>query len=116
MPILCNITFEIVTPESATDGDIAEAGFISEGQPFTFRELVEWMQGGEPSAWPASGDVSEWVSQSQGETRAYFESGEDETRSIHYSRANPPRMARYWRLAMRAAGLIRDTGHGRAAA
>jgi hypothetical protein len=108
VPILCNITFEIVTPESAADGDAAERGFISEGQPFTFRELVEWMRGGEPSSWPASGDVSEWVSQSQGETRAYFERGEDETRAIHYSRDNAPRMARYWALAMRAAGLTRE--------
>jgi hypothetical protein len=108
MPILCNITFEIVTPESAADGDVSESGFISEREPFGFRELVEWMRGGEPSSWPASGSRHEWVSQSQGETRAFFERGEDETRSIHYARENPPRMARYWRLAMRAAGLTRE--------
>ena len=107
-PILCNITFEIVTPESAADGEAAERGFISECTPFTFRELVEWMRGGEASSWPARGCTREWVSKSEGETRAYFERGEDETRSIHYACENPPRMARYWRLAMRAAGLTRE--------
>ena len=103
--ILCNVTFSIVTEESAADGDCAECGMFSENIPFTFRELVEWMQGGEASACPASGDCHEWVAQDQGETRVYFERGEREERSIHYSRDNPPHKAKYWGRAMRAARL-----------
>ncbi len=105
MTILVDITFEIVTDESAADGECAESGFHSENEPMTFREIVEWMRGGEPSCHPARGETWEWVSQDQGETRAYFEDGERETRSIHFSRKNEPRKAKYWAKAMRAAGL-----------
>jgi len=105
--ILINQTYSIVTPESAEHGDDTEHGFIEESAPYTFRELVRALGGGESSGWPARGEVSEWVSVPQGETRAFFELGEDETRSFHFARENPPRMRKYWRLAMRAAGVIR---------
>jgi hypothetical protein len=105
--ILIHRTFEIVTPESAEHGDAAERGFIVESVPYGFRELVQALKGGEPSAWPARGDVSEWVTFDQGETREWFEHGEREFQSIHYARENAPRAARYWRLAFKAAGLAK---------
>ena len=105
--ILINETFSIVTPESAENRDIAECGTISEDTPYTFRELVDALRYGESSCWPARGDISEWVSQSRGETRKFFENGEEETRSFHYSRNNPPRNEKYWRAAFRAAGLTK---------
>lgn len=45
--ILVNITYSIVTPESAENHDAAESGMLSENESMTFRELVEWMRGGE---------------------------------------------------------------------
>lgn len=107
MTILINRTFEIVTEESAEDGDCAESGFLSQDEPVTFKELVELLEGGEPSSWPATGCTHDWVTQDQGETREWFESGERESHSIHYSKKNPPHNDRYWRLAFKAAGLCK---------
>lgn len=105
--ILVNQSFSIVAPESAEHGDYAECGMVEESAPYAFRELVKALQGGEPSCYPARGDVSEWVSVSQGLTRAMLERGEDETRSFHFARENPPRMAKYWAWAMRCAGVCK---------
>ena len=105
--ILVNRAYSIVTPESAENGDYAESGMLAENEPLTFRELVSELKHGEPSCCRATGATHECVSHSEGETRAYFESGEDETRTIHYSRDNPPHRARYWRLAFIAAGLTK---------
>lgn len=105
MTILVSETFETVTE----DGDAADSGFIYEDEPMTFRELVAWMRGGEPSSYPSCGLPHDWVTQDQGETRAFFERGERESHSIHYSRKNPARKAKYWAKAMRAAGVCRGT-------
>lgn len=107
--ILINRSFEIVTDESAAHGEAAESGLLASNESVGFRELVSLLQDGEPSDWPALGDTGSWVTHDQGETRAYFELGERESRSIHYSRDNPPHNARYWRLAFIAAGLVRGT-------
>ena len=104
--ILVDITYETITEESAEDGEAAENGFLKQDDEMTFRELIEWMKWGEPSASPASGDTWEWVQQDQGETRAWFEQGEREYRAIHFSRNNPARKAKYWAKAMKAAGLM----------
>lgn len=107
MPILINKTYSIVTEEPAMHGEDAENGFLSENEGVTFRELVDLILLGEPSNSPATGETYEWVTQDQGETRAWFERGEREYHSIHYSRDNPERMAKYWRKAFIAAGLIK---------
>jgi hypothetical protein len=101
--ILINRTFEIVTPESAECGDVAESGFLSQDEPCGFRELVNLLQGGEPSSYPCKGATRDWVTQDQGET----ERGERESHSIHYSRKNHPRAAKYWRKAFIAAGVAK---------
>ena len=110
--IIINRYFEVVTPESAEEGEASERGILVEGERLTLRELIRAMQGGESSCYPARGDVSEWVSIPQGETRAHFERGEDETHTIHYARDNPSRNARYWRIAMLAAGIVKPAAQG----
>lgn len=100
--ILVTQCFEIVTDEG-----VEEYGFIEQDTPYSFRELVEALQGGEPSSWPSRGDTHEWVTVDRGETRAYFEDGERESRSFHFSRNNPDSKAKYWRKAMIAAGVAK---------
>ena len=103
--ILISRTFDTVTPESAESGDVAESGFLVESESVTFRELVSLMESHpNPSCHPPRGETYEWLS-SYPETN-YHDCSET-TESLHYSRENPPRMAKYWRKAMRAAGIIR---------
>lgn len=102
--ILINKTFEIVTHESAQHGEAAESGFVFESQPYTFRELVREMENfPQCSCSPASGNTYEWLS-SYAEQN--YRTGEYSSESIHFSRANPPRLAKYWRKAMSAAGIL----------
>jgi len=71
----------------------------------TFRELVEMMQREfvYPSSSPASGSVYDWVS-TEHEQDPY--NGETSVRSMHYSSEhNHKRNEKYWRLAMKAAGM-----------
>ncbi len=71
----------------------------------SFRELVALMQDHQhPSCSHPRGKIFEWLS-----TESYQDpyTGEYTECSLHYSRDNPPRMEKYWRAAMRAAGLIR---------
>jgi hypothetical protein len=68
----------------------------------TFRELVREMRNfGEVSCWPANGDVSEWliVREDDYRTGGWIEE------SLHFSRDQPARRAKYWRKAMQAAGF-----------
>jgi hypothetical protein len=106
--LLITTCFSTVTPESAEHGDVAESGILSQDEPTSFRDLVALLKYGEPSAWPASGDTREWVSQDQGETCAYFERGERTEHTFHFSQANPARKAKYWALAFKAAGLVKS--------
>jgi hypothetical protein len=98
-------TFEVVTPESAEDGDVAESGFLVESESVTFRELVSLMESHpNPSCYPPRGEAYEWLS-SHPETN--YRDASETTESLHYCRENPPRRLKYWRKAMRAAGIIR---------
>lgn len=68
----------------------------------SFRELVDLMRDHSmPSCSHLRGADSEWFS-----TEAYQcpYSGEYTEQSLHYSRENPPRMLKYWKAAMVAAG------------
>ena len=102
--ILIDQTFEIVTPKSAEEGDAAERGFNYVAQPFTFREMVELLQEHPQASSSGSVDPSVWFS-SYPDTgsRAYFEQGEEESTAVHFSRENPPRLAKYWAKAARFA-------------
>ena len=114
MPILIDRYYEIVTEESAADGEAAEREILSECESVTFRELVDYLKFGElvdylkfgePSQYPVSDPARCWVTQDQGETRAWFERGEREYHSIHFARENPARNLKYWRAALYAAGI-----------
>ena len=99
-------TFDIVTPESADDGESAESGFLAESESVTFKELVSLMREHPvASCHPPSGETCEWLSTYPSQD---YRDCSETTESLHYSRENPPRMAKYWRKAMRAAGLIRS--------
>lgn len=103
--ILISRTFEIVTPESAESGDVSESGFLVESESVTFRELVSLMESHpNPSCYPARGETYEWLSSYPSQD---YRDCSETTESLHFSRENPPRMAKYWRKAMRAAGIIR---------
>lgn len=98
---------ETVYPAPSDD----EADYCPDGEStstddsVSFRELVDLMREHmHPSCSPARGETFEWVS-----SEAYQDpyTGEYTESSVHFSRENPPRMAKYWRAAMRAAGHVR---------
>lgn len=98
-------TFEVVTPESAEDGDFAESGFLSENESVSFRELVHLMRDYcIPSNSRPSGSPNDWLSTYPSQD---YRDCSETTESLHFSRQNPARMAKYWRKAMLAAGIIR---------
>jgi hypothetical protein len=103
--ILISRTFDAVTPESAEDGESSESGFITESESVTFRELVSLMKSHpNPSCYPPSGKAFEWLS-SYPETD--YRDASERTESLHFGHENPPRLMKYWRKAMIAAGIIR---------
>lgn len=99
--ILISKTYTEVTPESAEHGDHSDHGFVFEDVPYTFKELVRLLRDyPESSCYPARGSTHEWVSTDYyvDDYGTYTERQE----SIHYSRNNPARCAKYWRWAMAA--------------
>jgi hypothetical protein len=101
--ILISRTFEIVTPESAEFGESDDAGFISQSEPVTFRELVELMRAHPiPSSSPCAGSRWDWLS-SHSETN--YRDCSNRTESLHYDKSNPPSRDKYWRKAMAMAGI-----------
>jgi hypothetical protein len=115
MPILINRCFERFEshPEGEEICEADEIGFREESKPYSFRELIDAIRYGETSSYPATGDVHDWVilSDTNDGTRDYYETGARESESIHYARDNPPRNAKYWRLAFIAAGLCKGGQH-----
>lgn len=103
--ILISKTYEIVTHESAQDGESAENGFEFENVEYSFRELVEEMRNySEPSQMPNDGNTHVWLTS---EAEQDYQTGDYTSYSLHYSRENKPRHAKYWKWAMHAAGFIK---------
>ncbi len=92
MPILISKTFDVVTHESAEDGEVAESGFVYENEPFTFRELVREIQSG-----GFTRNSSAWLD-SYSETD--YRTGDVRTEALHFSHANPPRAEKWFWLAV----------------
>lgn len=91
-------------PEDDEDDYCPEGDSYAEDLELSFRDLVDMMRTYcNPSCSPARGEVYEWT---QAETEQDYRTGEFTERSIHYSRDNPTKNAKYWRAAMAAAGLI----------
>ena len=103
--ILISRTFEVVTPESAEDGEAEESGFLVEGEAVTFRELVSLMRDHPlASSSPCAGSRWDWLS-SHSETD--YRDCSSRTESLHFDKSNPLAKDKYWRKAMIAAGIIR---------
>lgn len=102
MPIYLSQTYQIVTEESAANGECAESGFDWEDAPHTFRETVELIQDGGFIYPSCSSGVPLWLS-TESEQDCF--TGEWESKSLHP--ANDKRSLRYWEKACRAAGIIK---------
>ena len=111
-------TYEVVTPESAELGDTARAGWTEADATeweyterpdapvrWTARELYDAIQGGHASCGTICPDGHCWVTVSDGETRAYFEDGEDRSVSFHLAHTASPSVRRHWATVLRLAGV-----------
>lgn len=102
--ILVNKTFTEISEESAEHGDFSESGFISENEQVSFRELVELMsEFTEASQNPNNGNTHVWLSTGY---QTNFSTGDEREECLHFSRDNSPNAAKYWRLAMKFAGIL----------
>lgn len=107
-------TVEVITPESAAEGDSDHdlSGFEWEGREFTFRELVQEMRDySELSCWPlterAAREQAPWIT-SYPDTDP--RTGHETRYSLHLDNGRDPRARRYWAKALRCAGLIKIAG------
>lgn len=100
--ILINKTCEIITEESAENGEAAERWMDYENAEFSFRELVNDLKGLEPSQSPITNPENTWFT-SYGDMD--YINGEYENYSLHYSRDNPKKNLKYWIAAIKAAGF-----------
>lgn len=105
MAILLSQTYEIVTEESAEQGDAAERGYDWQDVPHTFRETVDVIRDGGFIYASCSPGVPRWLSSDVIQDRAFFEDGENRTLSLHPG--SDARSQRYWAKACRAAGVVR---------
>lgn len=104
--ILINRCYSEITPESVRDGEFSDCGGIEENEPVSFRDLVCLMKQHQlPSSWPTTGERSEWYS-SEYEVIDYHTMTQQST-TIHFSRSNPDRMAKYWKFAAKFAGIVK---------
>ena len=75
--ITFNVSYDVITPESAEQRDYAESGFAGEG--VRLREAIELMGG---VAYEAVDDSFRNVEWGHG-TAAYYREGRSETRTLH---------------------------------
>ena len=100
--VLINKTMEIITEESAENGEAAEQWREYENAEFSFKELVTALRGLEPSQYPITNPAYVWFTENGGMDCM---TGEYENYSLHYSRSNPDRNLKYWINAIKAAGF-----------
>jgi hypothetical protein len=104
--ILVNRAYSEMAPESAEDGEFSDTGLIAENSEYGFRELVDAMrEHSQCSTSHPTGDPADWLS--TGFYTADYGTGTEREETLHYSCDNPPRNAKYWRLAMIAAGIAK---------
>lgn len=103
--LLISKTYCTITSESAENGESAEQGYIFENAEYSFRDLVDAMQEySNPSSYPPSGSIYGWLSNNP---ETDYQTGDEITESIHFSKDNPARKQKYWAKAMYAAGIIK---------
>lgn len=97
------IRIETVYPAPIEGEDYCPDGEATDTEDtVSFRELVDLIRNHpHPSCSPLRGKPSEWFS-SESYQDPY--TGEYTEESLHFSPDNHPRMVKYWRAAMRAAG------------
>lgn len=100
MPLLISKTYEVITPESAEDGDIADSGFIFKDEEWTFRELVERINWGYHNSNRPHG-VPDWLST---EPELDHRDGSYTTYTLHPGKDK--QSLRYWEKACKVAGLV----------
>lgn len=100
--LLISKYYAIVTPESAEDGEIAEAGEVFLDSECTISETVDYIKGLTPSQHPITNPVHVCF-YSEGDTD--FVTGETETNSYHYSHNNPTKNLKHWISAIKLAGF-----------
>lgn len=102
--------YDVVTPESAEQGDTADSGRVYEHREMSFRDLVRELRDFQGvSCSPCSeSDVRRfphtWAVQHDGSID--YRTGECRTESLHVECADSPRVARWWAKALRVAGLV----------
>jgi hypothetical protein len=104
--ILIDKTFEIVTYESAEEGEAEDSGFSAVNEQVTFRELVDMLRWEyiHPSSSPVQKSTYDWFTS---EATQDYCTGEYKSESIHFSNDNQQRKAKYWIKAMACAGYIK---------
>ena len=102
--------YSIVTPESAAHGDYDETGTIDTGTPYSFRELVDYIQRGGfsyPSCYPlndATDTAHVWL-EDGGEDN--YITGARTYRTLHFDYYKQPHKAKYWHKALKASGVMK---------
>lgn len=92
-------TYEVITNESAEQGEAAESGFVFEDQPCGFRELLDTIKA-DGFAYPdSSHGIPRWLST---EPQQDYRTGAWVTYSLHTS--HDARSMRYWNKAMKVLG------------
>ena len=96
------MTYEIVTPESAEDGEAADSGFVFEACDCTARELLAYIQREGFNVPSDSPGIPGWLST---DSEMDYSTGETETRSIHPGR--DPQSQKVWARVLRIAGIVK---------
>lgn len=104
--LLISRTYSETTPESVEYGDFSDTGFVFEDTEFTFRELVRELRDCQYLSESHPGDCAHVWASTGFETKNYY-TGTEREENIHFSRSNHPRLLKYWRKALKAAGLIK---------
>ena len=98
--MLISKTYEVVSYESAENGEAEECGFVFQDEKVTFRELVDLMKGHPNCSSVPFQNTNDWFSSYPEQD---YKTGNETTTSIHFSRNNPARMEKYWMKAARVA-------------
>jgi hypothetical protein len=95
--ILISKTFEVITQESAEQGEIEDSGFEFEFEPFTFRDLVRHLR---YFPHPSSSVIgpNTWVSS---EPEQDYRTGDYRTEHLHF--VGPANKEKYWIKALKLA-------------
>ena len=105
--LMIDKTFEVITEESAENGESSDSGYSAINERVSFRELVNLMAEKYiyPSQRPVAKNTHVWFTS---EADQDYCTGDYRSESIHFSRDNPPFKAKYWIKAMVFARHLRD--------